>query len=55
MVFSNAALQWVLEHGALVESLFRNVAPGGAFAFQIFSATIAAVRELIHGIALDGS
>jgi trans-aconitate 2-methyltransferase len=54
VVFSNAALQWVPEHGALVESLFGNVAPGGAFAFQIPSATFAAVRELIHGIALDG-
>lgn len=54
VVFSNAALQWLPDHGTLVERLFRAVAPGGALGFQIPSADFAAVRELIHGIALDG-
>jgi trans-aconitate 2-methyltransferase len=54
VVFSNAALQWVPDHGPLIESLFRNVADGGALAFQIPSADFAAVRALMHGVALDG-
>lgn len=54
VVFSNAALQWLPNHGPLVERLFAGVAPGGALAFQIPSATFAAVRTLIHQVALDG-
>lgn len=54
VVFSNAALQWLPDHGSLVERLFSNVADGGALAFQIPSATYATVRTLIHEIALDG-
>lgn len=54
VVFSNAALQWLPDHGPLVERLFEAVAPGGALAFQIPSAQFAAVRTLIHGIAHDG-
>ncbi len=54
VVFSNAALQWLPDHCALVERLFMVVAPGGALGFQIPSVTFAAVRELIHDIALDG-
>lgn len=54
VVFSNAALQWLPEHGPLVERLFQAVAPGGALGFQIPSATFAAVRDLIHIVALDG-
>ena len=54
VVFSNAALQWLPDHHDLVERLFRAVAPGGALGFQIPSATFAAVRDLIHGIALEG-
>lgn len=54
VVFSNAALQWVPDHRALTERLFSAVAPGGALAFQIPSAGFAAVRDLIHVIALDG-
>lgn len=54
VVFSNAALQWIPNHATLVESLFANVASGGALAFQIPSAAFAAVRTLIHGIAIDG-
>lgn len=54
VVFSNAALQWVPDHGALVERLFGGVSEGGALAFQIPSATYATVRTLIHQVALDG-
>lgn len=54
VVFSNAALQWLPDHCALVERLFRIVAQGGALGFQIPSADFAAVRHLIHGVALDG-
>lgn len=35
VVFSNAALQWVDDHGALYPRLFSRVAPGGALAVQI--------------------
>lgn len=54
VVFSNAALQWLPNHGALVERLFGAVSAGGALGFQIPSADFAAVRHLIHRIALDG-
>lgn len=54
VVFSNAALQWVPEHGPLVQRLFGAVAPGGALAFQIPSADYALVRSLIHEIARSG-
>jgi trans-aconitate 2-methyltransferase len=53
LVFSNAALQWLPDHGPLVELLFGHVAPGGALAFQIPSAMFATVRTLIHEIAHD--
>jgi len=54
VVFSNAALQWLPDHGLLVERLLGSVADGGALAFQIPSATYATVRTLIHEVALDG-
>ena len=54
VVFSNAALQWIPDHGHLVERLFGYVADGGALAFQIPSADFALVRILIHEIAIDG-
>lgn len=54
VVFSNAALQWLPDHGLLMERLFGNVAPGGALAFQIPSATYATVRTLIHDVARSG-
>ena len=54
VVFSNAALQWLPGHDPLVERLFASVAPGGALAFQIPSATYAVVRGLIHEIAREG-
>jgi trans-aconitate 2-methyltransferase len=54
VVFSNAALQWVPDHGALVERLFAAVAPGGALAFQIPSVEYAVIRTLIREVATSG-
>lgn len=54
VVFSNAALQWVPDHGPLMERLFGAVSPGGALAFQVPSADYALVRTLIHDIARSG-
>jgi trans-aconitate 2-methyltransferase len=51
LVFSNAALQWLPNHGQLLPRLFGRVAKGGALAFQIPSATYATVRELIFDIS----
>jgi trans-aconitate 2-methyltransferase len=54
VVFSNATLQWLPDHGRLIERLFGNVAPGGALALQIPSADFALVYSLIREIAIDG-
>ena len=51
VVFSNAALQWTRNHAPLVQHLFRQVAPGGALAFQIPSGAFSPVRSFIHEIA----
>ncbi|MBN1319230.1 MAG: methyltransferase domain-containing protein [Thermoleophilia bacterium] len=53
VAFSNAALQWVPDHGPLAERLFGYVAAGGALAFQIPSERYSLVRTLIHTIAQD--
>jgi trans-aconitate 2-methyltransferase len=53
VVFSNAALQWVRDHAALLRHLFAQVAPGGALAFQIPSGAYSPVRSLMHEIAQD--
>jgi len=55
VVFSNAALQWLPDHGPLVARLFGYVARGGALAFQIPSADFALVRALIHEVARAGA
>jgi trans-aconitate 2-methyltransferase len=39
LVFSNAALQWIPNHGTEIVRLFKSVADGGAFAFQISTHT----------------
>ena len=53
LIYSNAALQCMPDHGALLPRLFSLVAPGGALAFQIPNATFALVRKLIHEISHD--
>jgi trans-aconitate 2-methyltransferase len=54
VVFSNAALHWLPDHGLLVERILGNVTQGGALAFQIPSTTHAMIRTLIHDVALGG-
>jgi trans-aconitate 2-methyltransferase len=53
VVFSNAALQWLPAHEALVRRLFDQVAPGGALAFQIPSAAYSPLRSFIDEVADD--
>lgn len=53
IVFSNAALQWLPDHQVLIPQLFSRVAPRGALAFQIPSATFATIRTLIHEVSHD--
>ncbi len=53
VVFSNAALQWVSDHGDLLPRLFGQVAPGGALAFQLPAAMHASIRGVIHEVAAD--
>ena len=53
LLFSNAALQWLRDQDQLLPRLMSHVSRGGAFAFQIPSATYATVRTLIHEIAAD--
>lgn len=53
VIYSNAALQWLPNHRALIKQLFSFVARGGALAFQIPSATYATVRKLIVDISQD--
>lgn len=54
VVYSNAAFQWVPDHGPLVERLFATVSNRGALAFQIPSVTYSRVQTLIREIARDG-
>ena len=51
VIYSNATLQWLPDHGVLMPRLFGMVAAGGALAFQIPSSTYATVRTLIHDIS----
>jgi trans-aconitate 2-methyltransferase len=53
LVFSNAALQWLPDHGELMPRLFSFVAPGGALAFQVPSKIYATVTTLILEISCD--
>jgi trans-aconitate 2-methyltransferase len=55
LVFSNAALQWLPDHGPLVERLFAHVASAGALAFQIPSVDYAHIGELIKEVARQGA
>jgi trans-aconitate 2-methyltransferase len=54
VVFSNATLQWLPDHGTLVKRLLGSVSPGGALAFQIPSTDYALVGNHIREIALAG-
>jgi len=51
VVFSNAALQWVPDHGSLYPKLFARVTPGGAFAAQVPANLNAPHHRLMREIA----
>lgn len=51
LVFSNAALQWMANHEALVPGLFRLVRPGGALAFQMPARAYSRIHQLILEVA----
>jgi trans-aconitate 2-methyltransferase len=51
LVFSNAALQWVPEHGALFPALFGRVAPGGALAIQVPADIDAPAHRIMRELA----
>ncbi|MGB0580771.1 MAG: methyltransferase domain-containing protein [Limisphaerales bacterium] len=53
LVFSNAAIQWVSDHGVLMKRMAAGTAEGGAVAFQIPSGTYATVRNLMHEISQE--
>lgn len=51
VVFSNAALQWVPDHGILYPRLFDRVAPGGALAVQVPANLDAPAHTLMRELA----
>jgi trans-aconitate 2-methyltransferase len=51
LVFSNAALQWVPDHAALLPLLLAHVAPGGALAFQVPVSFDSPAQRLIRELA----
>lgn len=53
VVFSNAVLQWLPDHAALVPRLFRAVAPGGALAVQVPTHYQSALHRHILEVADD--
>ena len=53
LVFSNATLQWVKGHAALIPRLYGQVAAGGALAVQMPHSGKMAVRRLILATAED--
>lgn len=53
LLFSNAALQWLEHHAALVPALFQHVAPGGAFAVQMPSNLGAAAHEIARALCRE--
>ncbi|HEX6442114.1 MAG TPA: trans-aconitate 2-methyltransferase [Stellaceae bacterium] len=54
LVFSNAALQWVGDHGRLLPRLLDAVAPGGALAVQMPRNHVFATHRLMRQAATEG-
>lgn len=48
LLLSNAALQWVPDHPALIPRLASQVAPGGVFAFQVPGNFFSPSHTLLH-------
>ncbi len=55
VVFSNAALQWVPNHAALLPRLFASVATGGAFALQVPANLHYAPHRLMRELAASAA
>jgi trans-aconitate 2-methyltransferase len=55
LVFSNAALQWVSDHGVVVPHLSRQVGRGGALAWQVPANGDAAAHHLMRELAASES
>lgn len=53
LVFSNAALQWVPDHGAIFPRLVRQVAAGGALAIQVPANFDAPAHRLMRELAFS--
>jgi len=54
LVFSNAALQWVPDHAALLPELLAQVAPGGCLAIQMPRNFDNPAHALMRAVAKDG-
>jgi trans-aconitate 2-methyltransferase len=55
VVFSNAALQWVPDHAALLPQLHSHVAPGGALAVQVPANIDAPPHRLLREMAASSA
>lgn len=51
IVFSNAALQWLPDHGALFPKLLTHVEPGGALAVQMPGTYLAPQHQILRDMA----
>jgi trans-aconitate 2-methyltransferase len=54
VLFSNATLQWLPDHAALLPHLMLHVAQGGVFAFQVPRNFAEPCHTLIHDVAANG-
>lgn len=54
VILSNAALQWVPDHDALMPALMRRLAPGGSLAVQVPDNLDEPAHRLMREIAADG-
>src|SRR5277367_184860 len=53
LVFSNAALQWVVDHRAVLASCFDALSPGGRLVFQVPSNEIETAQMSMQRVAAD--
>lgn len=53
LIFSNACLHWVADHGKLFPRLFSYLAPGGALAVQMPNSYHVPAHTLMHDVAVD--
>lgn len=54
VIYSNATLQWVPDHAALLPRLMSHLVPGGFFAFQVPMNFTEPCHTLIHDVANAG-